>query len=95
MHIWSDMKPFFFHAALTDPLNVARRDNMEYFINKILERRGNLKKKIEIEFLVTWLGYAQEHDSWEWYKALSDAEQIYAYLTEYNLRFLISKKFLT
>ena len=37
---------------------------MEYFIDKILEHRGNLKKKTEIEFLVTWLEYAQEHNSY-------------------------------
>ena len=44
----TDMKPFVFDAALTDPLVAARRDNMEYFIDKILEHRGNLKKKTEI-----------------------------------------------
>ena len=52
----SDMIPFVFDAALTDPLDDARRDNMEYFIDKILQHRGNLKKKTEIEFLVSWLG---------------------------------------
>ena len=61
----SDMKPFLFDAAITDPLDVARRDNMEYFIDKILQHRGNLKKRTEIAFLVSWLGYAEEHNSWE------------------------------
>ena len=78
----SDMKPFVFDAALTDPLDVARRDNMEYVIDKILEHGGN------------WLGYAQEHNSWEPYKALRDSEQLHAYLTEHKLRFLIPQKFL-
>ena len=77
-----DMKPFVFDAALTDPLDVARCDNMEYFIDKILEHKSNLKKKTEIKFLVSWLGYAQEHNSWE------------PYLTEHKLRFLIPQKFL-
>ena len=36
----SDIKPFVFDAALTDPLDVARHDNIEYFIDKILEHRG-------------------------------------------------------
>ena len=89
----SEMKLFVFDAALTDPLNVARRDNMEYLIDKILEHRGNLKKKIEIEFLVSWLGYAQEHDFWEQYKALPDFERLHAYSTEHKLRFLIPKSF--
>ena len=78
----SDMKPFVFDAALTDPLDVARRDNMEYVIDKILEHGGN------------WLGYAQEHKSWEPYKALRDSEQLHAYLTEHKFRFLIPQKFL-
>ena len=90
----SDMKPFVFDAALTDALDVARRDNMEYFIDKILEHRGNLKKKTEIEFLVSWLGYAQEHNSWEPYKALRDTEQLHTYLAEQKLRYLIPQKFL-
>ena len=49
----SDMKPLVFDAALTDPLDIARRDNMEYFIEEILDHRGNLKKKSEIQFLVS------------------------------------------
>ena len=44
------MKPFVFDAALTDPLDIARRDNMEYFIDKILKHRGNLKKKQRLNF---------------------------------------------
>ena len=83
------MKPFVFDAALTDPLDVARCDNMEYFIDKILEHKSNLKKKTEIKFLVSWLGYAQEHNSWEPYKALRDSEQLHAYLTEHKLRFFL------
>ena len=64
---------------------------MEYFIDKILQHSDNLKKKTEIEFLVSWLGYAQEHNSWEPYKALRDSEKRHAYLTEHKLRFLISQ----
>ena len=44
--------------------------------------------------LVSWLGYPQEHNSWEPYKALRDSEQLHAYLTEHKLRFLIPQKFL-
>ena len=67
---------------------------MEYFIDKILDHKGNVKKKTEIEFLVSWLGYAQEHNSLEPYKALRDSEQLHAYLTERKLRFLIPQKFI-
>ena len=67
---------------------------MANFLLKNLNHRGNLNKKIEIEFLVDWLGYAHERDSWEPYKALRDFEQLHAYLTEQKLRFLIPQKFL-
>ena len=32
----SDMKPFVFDSAVVDPMDVARRDYMEYFVDKIL-----------------------------------------------------------
>ena len=51
------MKPFVFDSAVVDPENIARRDHMEYFIEDILDHRGNLKKKSEIQFLVSWLGF--------------------------------------
>ena len=40
----SDMKISVFDAALSAP--VARRDNMKYFIDTILQHRGNLKKRL-------------------------------------------------
>ena len=30
----SDMKPFLFDSAIVDPLDIARRDRMEFFIEK-------------------------------------------------------------
>ena len=65
------MKSFLFDAALTNTLDVARRDNIEYLTDKILEKTEN-------KFLVSWLGYAQKHNSWLPYKALRDSEQLHA-----------------
>ena len=39
-----DMKPFVFDSALVDPLDIARRDQMEFFIEKISDHRGKLAK---------------------------------------------------
>ena len=86
------MKPFVFDAAVIDPVDVARRNHMEYYMDKILEYLGNIKKKTEIEFLVSWLGYAPEHNSWEPYKALRDSQQLHTYLTDLKLRQSIPKK---
>ena len=54
-----------YDASVTDPLGVPWRDHMEYFIDKILEHCGDFKKKTEIEFLVSWLGYAWQHITWK------------------------------
>jgi hypothetical protein len=42
----SDMKPFLFDSAITDPLDVARRDHMEFFAEQILDHRGNIKRRV-------------------------------------------------
>jgi transposase InsO family protein len=89
----SDMKPFLYDPAITDPLDIARRDYMEFFIDKILAHDGDLTRKRDITFLVHWLGYADRHDSWEPYSYLRDTDQLHAYLTENNLSQLIPKKF--
>ena len=89
----SDMKPFVFDSAIVDPVDVARRDYMEFFIEKILNHRGNLKLKTDIEFLVNWLGYDETHNSWEPYSNLRDSEQLHAYLLQKNLQRLIPIKF--
>ena len=53
---------------------------MEYFIEEILDHRGNLKNKIEIEFLVSWLGISVDCNSWEPFANLRDTEQLHHYL---------------
>ena len=66
---------------------------MECFIEEILEHRGNLKMKTEIEFLVSWLGISVDCDSWETFVNLRDTEQLHQYLTRQNLQRLIPLKF--
>ena len=41
----SDMKPFVFDSAIVDPLDIARRDQMEFFIEKISDHRGKLSHR--------------------------------------------------
>ena len=89
----SDIKPFHFDPTLVDPVDIARRDRMEFFIEKILHHRGNLSRKTEIEFLVKWIGYDEHNDSWEPYANLRDSAQLHTYLLEKNLQRLIPIKF--
>ena len=89
----SDMKTFVFDSAVVDPLDIARRDHMEYFIVKILDHRGNIKKRSTLEFHVGWLGYAQESNTLEPYKNLRNSEPLHTYLAEKNLLKLIPPKY--
>ena len=71
----SDMKPFLFDPLRVEPLDVARHDYIEFYIENILEHRGDLQRKTSLEFLVKWLGYADEHNSWTSYANLRDTEK--------------------
>jgi transposase InsO family protein len=89
----SDMKPFIYDPAITSPLDVARRDYMEFFVESIIDHRGNIKRKTDLEFLVSWLGYDDRDNSWEPYSYLRDTGKLHDYLTLKNMRQLIPAKF--
>jgi transposase InsO family protein len=89
----SDMKPFLFDPAITDPQDVARHDYLEFFVENILEHRGNLKLKSTIEFHIKWLGYPEVKNSWEPYSNLRDLDILHDYLKQHKLSQLIPKKF--
>ena len=84
----SDMKPFVF----VDPLDIARRDQMEFFIEKISDHRGKLSQRKSLQFFVSWMGYDQSYDSWEPYADLRDSDHLHSYLREKNLTQLIPTK---
>ena len=66
----SDMRPFVFDSAVVNPMDVARRDYIEYFVEKILQHRCNSKKSSSMEFEVSWLNYRPDSNTWEPYKNL-------------------------
>ena len=89
----SDMKPFEYDATKTDPLDVSRRDYMEFFIDKIISHEGDINHKKDLHFMVSWLGYDDSKNSLEPYAHLRDTEALHAYLRENNMTQLIPKKF--
>jgi Chromo (CHRromatin Organisation MOdifier) domain len=55
-----------FHFSPTaDPLDIARRDYLELFVEEILAHRGNVKKDSTLQFFVKWQGYPDSSNSWE------------------------------
>jgi hypothetical protein len=87
----SDMKAFVFDPAKTDPLDVARRDHMEFFVESILDHRG-IENRTSIEFLVKWLNHPDSSNSWEPYSNLRDVVQLHEYLKLKNLHRLLNKQ---
>jgi hypothetical protein len=89
----TDLKQFYFDPLKTDPVDVARRDYLEFFVEEILEHKGNLRKLKSLSFLVRWRGFSPEFDKWEPWDGLRDTEQLHHYLINANLARLIPKQF--
>ena len=87
------MKKFFFNPLFVDPADVARRDYLEYFVERIEEHRGNPKRLTTMEFLVKWTTYDTQHNSWEPYTNLRKTSQLHDYLRANNLLSLIPQEF--
>ena len=92
----SDLKPFFFDPLQTNPIDVARKDYLEFFIEAILDHKGNSKsKKQDLEFLIKWKDYDDDRNSWEPYANIRDMTVCHEYLTSHGMKNQIPKKFNT
>ena len=65
MYHVTQLKQFIFDAYYTDPTDIARRDYLEFYVEKILSFKGDIKRVSTLTFLVKWLGYDETHNSWE------------------------------
>ena len=83
------MKPFLYDPAIRNPLAVARRDHMEYFIDDILSNRGPHQRS-KIQVLVKWLNYPVDKNNWEPYSKFRDVDKLHDYLRQNNLTKLIN-----
>jgi Chromo (CHRromatin Organisation MOdifier) domain len=91
----SDMKPFIFDPSTTNPIDIARRDHLEFYVDKVFGHRGDVKAKRDLEFHVKWLDYDESQDSWEPYSALRDTSHLHEYLRLHKLEKFIPRKFKT
>ena len=94
----SACRPFNFDPNRVVPLEVARKDNDEYFIEKIISHedgtpsRSKTKPRKEcLFFTVRWLGYGPESDTREPWSGLKDTTQLWTYLHQQGLEKLIPK----
>ena len=84
------IKQFLF-STTSDPLDIARRDYLEYFVEEILSHRGNIKKVSTLQFYVKWLGYSSAENSWESWANLRLVAPLHDYLRSRQLSKLIPK----
>jgi Chromo (CHRromatin Organisation MOdifier) domain len=85
-----------YHVSVFDPsIDIAGRDHLEFFVDKVFGHRGDVKSKRDLEFHVKWLDYDESHDSWEPNSALRDTSPLHEYLRLHKLEKLIPRKFKT
>jgi hypothetical protein len=87
----SDLKPFVFDPLNVDLLDIARRDYLEFFIEKILAMSGDVKKVSALDFHVKF------HDTfnlWLPCKDLRETEILHSDLRRNSLGNIVPKKFI-
>ena len=89
----SQLKTFLFNPLHTDPTDVARRDYLEFFIEEIIDMRGNISSYGALEFEVKWLNYPSESNTWEPWRSLRKMDKLHKFLISENLRHLIPIEF--
>ena len=85
------MKQFLYDPLRVDPVDVARRDRMEFFVKSISDHQGGLTLST-IEFFVKWKDYPDSKNTWEPYTHLRDNEVLHDYLKLKGLHRLINKQ---
>ena len=89
----TQLKPFHFDPMRTDPIDIARRDYLEFFVEEILDMTGNISQYGTLKFHVKWLNYPQECNTWEPWKHLRKTEKLHRFLIRKNLKHLIPRQF--
>ena len=70
---------FNYDPSMGLPADTARRDYMEYFVEKVLNHSGDKKKPTTMSFYVKWLNYDDSHNTWEPWKNLRLCDALHVY----------------
>ena len=87
------IKEFHFAPSQVDPTDIARRDYLEFFVEAILDHRGNIRNVSTLEFFVKWQDYDSTHNTWEPCKNLRLVPPLHTYLRAHRLSHLVPKDF--
>ena len=58
-----NMRIFRFDSLSVNPLDVARRDYSEFFVEKIIEHKGDFRKVSTPTLKVRWFSYTPEYNT--------------------------------
>ena len=75
----SKLKPYKASGRVQPPpVPIEIEGELEYEVGRILDKRINKRsrRRDSVEYLVKWLGYGHEHNSWEPAKAVANAQQL-------------------
>ena len=69
-----------------------RHDHDEFFIEKIIAHEGDFKELSNLSFLVRWLSYSEEDDTYESWATLRNSGQLHASLHSIGKSSVIPKQ---
>jgi Chromo (CHRromatin Organisation MOdifier) domain len=87
----SRLKAFVFDPTTQDPMDTARRDYMEFFVEAILEHAGDCRRVSTLTFHVKWLNHPSSANTWEPWRNLRSCERLHAYLRVHDLQRFIPR----
>ena len=89
----TQLKQFKYDPEKTDPTDIARRDNSEFYVEKVLSYQGDIRKVTSLTFLVKWLGYDNADNTYEPWSGMKDNVKLHEFLIRENLKNLIPRKY--
>ena len=89
----SQLKPFVYDPAKTDPSEVALRDDDLMIVQKILSHKGNKNKRDTLRFLIKWSGLDDSHNHWNTYADLRHNSILHDYLRKHKMASLIPRQY--
>jgi transposase InsO family protein len=92
----SRLKEFLYDPSLVDPFDEARRDTQKFVIESIVDHKGRTSgrgvRRSDLTFLVHWLGYGQEDETWEPWGSVRNVPALHRYLDAKGLKSLVPKE---
>ncbi len=86
----TQLKAFKYDVMEVDPVEIARKEQDEFVVEKVLEHRGNPKRRKTLQFLIQWLGYDQSENSWQSWENVKNNEVLNRYLYSNQLRSIMT-----